>query len=72
MAHSSTPLTPREERAYQRLRATSSPQNSFSRRWAVNELVDDEFHAEEASELLEQLLLKGYLYEVQSDLYFTD
>ncbi|WP_139246727.1 hypothetical protein [Halogranum amylolyticum] len=72
MRHSQTPLTPREQAAFERLRGVVDEMNAGCQREAANTAVAETgFEADEAVQLVDRLLSKGYLYAVQDDVRIT-
>lgn len=68
-----TPLRPREEEALERLHVDYEPvADSFSREVAVDTLGEIGLEPSAAHTVLDQLLLKGYLYAVDEDIHITD
>lgn len=72
MRNPPTPLNPREQDALDHLEESHGFEDSFSYNTATDELANAEFHTDEAQRLIEQLLLKGYIYEVNDQLRLTD
>lgn len=71
MGHSRTPLTSREEDALDYLEQylnEPADDEHHGREDAVAHLTEHEFEPADARALIEQLLLKGYLYEVEDEL----
>ena len=71
MSNSQTPLSPTNRTALQRLEEcveTLDDDAALTRETAVDCLTDGEFEHTEATQQIEQLLLKGYLYEVDEEL----
>lgn len=71
MRESRTPLRPGEREVLEHLEAyvdTRPDEESLTRERAVAHLVESGFEHVEARERIEQLLSKGYLYEVQDEL----
>lgn len=71
MSNSRTPLSPADRDALEQLEAyvkTAGDETVLTRETAVAHLVEGEFEQAEARERIEQLLLKGYLYEVDEEL----
>jgi hypothetical protein len=71
MKRSRTPLTPSEQATLDRLKEhpyLSSGQEEVTRADVVSYLVGEGIERADAVDHVEQLLLKGYLYEVDSDL----
>ncbi|MDS0243165.1 MULTISPECIES: hypothetical protein [unclassified Haloferax] len=71
MRNPQTPLSPLEQEAFDRLEQQFDSGDNFERETALIQLKYAEFEREEATELIEQLLLKGYLYEVDEGLRIT-
>jgi hypothetical protein len=72
MRNPQTPLSPREETAFERLRdVVGQDDDGCQRDTAVDALVARGFDDDEAVHLIEQLLLKGYLYAVHDDVRLT-
>ncbi|WP_049894354.1 hypothetical protein [Halogranum rubrum] len=72
MRHSQTPLTPREKDAFERLRGIVDGMDAGCRREAATTAVAEAgFEADEAAQLVDRLLSKGYLYAVQNDVRIT-
>ena len=72
MRNPPTPLSPREQDALDYLEDSHGFEEPFSYNTAIDELTNAEFYTDEAQRLIEQLLLKGYLYEVNDQLRLTD
>ncbi|SDN15418.1 hypothetical protein SAMN04487949_3514 [Halogranum gelatinilyticum] len=72
MRHSQTPLTPREEDAFKRIREVFDESDAASHRDALTEALAARMFEEDESEyLVEQLLSKGYLYAVHEEVRIT-
>lgn len=72
MRNDQTPLGPVEEAALERLRADYEPvADSFSRATAVDILGGIDIETSVAHNVLDRLLLKGYLYAVDDELHIT-
>ena len=72
MWNSPTPLSPSERAAFERLeQQLEGTEDAVMREEAINYLTTGEFDYPEATHLLEQLLLKGYLYESEAGLRIT-
>jgi hypothetical protein len=72
MRHSQTPLTPREEDAFKRIREVFDETDSGRHRDALIEaLAARMFEEDESVYLVEQLLSKGYLYSVHEKVRIT-
>lgn len=71
MANSQTPLTPREEEAFDRLGVVVGETEKRHREAVVAALADAGLPESEADSLLDRLLLKGYVYVVHDELYLT-
>ncbi|WP_332900368.1 hypothetical protein [Haladaptatus sp. CMSO5] len=71
MRNSRTPLSPREQDAFEQLEAyvETGGNEVVTRAVAVDYLTTTRFERADARDLLEQLLLKGYLYEVDDELH---
>ncbi|SEP03883.1 hypothetical protein SAMN04487948_111123 [Halogranum amylolyticum] len=73
MRNSQTPLTPREEDAFECLREVVDGMDAgCPRAAAIEAVVALEFDRDEAVYLVDQLLLKGYLYAVGDEIRVTD
>lgn len=70
MHNSSTPLSPREEDALERLEShyETIQDNRVTRQMAVDHLTSSGFESADAHNCVQQLILKGYLYEVDEEL----
>ncbi|MBX0297399.1 hypothetical protein [Haloarcula nitratireducens] len=71
MENPRTPINPSEEAALELIEQcvdSSSEQSGISREDAVSHLVDDGIEQADANARIKQLLLKGYLYEVDNEL----
>ena len=71
MQNSRRPISPAEQDVLDHLEAYAEelPEDeSFARETAIAYLAEQSFGRTEASELIERLLLKGYLYEVGEEL----
>ena len=71
MPNSRTSLSPTNRDALRRLETcveTLDDEVVFTHEMAVDCLTDGEFEQPEARQQIEQLLLKGYLYEVDEEL----
>lgn len=66
-----TPLSSREETALDSLQQQLGPDKKFTRGMAVDQLETAAFERPEADDLIDQLLQKGYLYEVDNHLQIT-
>ena len=72
MWNSPTPLSPSERAAFERLeQQMGGTKEAIEREEVVNYLTTGEFEFPEATQLLKQLLLKGYLYESETGLRIT-
>ncbi len=71
MRHSSTPLTPSQQTALELIAQGTDEDGMTTHDAAVDLLTDGGFERPEAQDLLEQLLLKGYLYEATDGLRLT-
>ena len=71
MRHSSTPLTPSQQTALELIAQGSDKDGTITHDAAVDLLTDGGFERPEAEDLLEQLLLKGYVYESTNGLRLT-
>ena len=71
MRNPQTPLSSREEAALNSLQQQWGPDKKFTREMAVDQLKDSTFERAEAEDLIDQLLQKGYLYEVDNHLQIT-
>jgi predicted transcriptional regulator len=72
MRHSQTPLTPREEDAFKRVREILDETDPTRHRDALTEaLAARMFDEDESVYLVEQLLSKGYLYAVHEEVRIT-
>ena len=72
MRNPPTPLSPREQDALDYLEERHGFEDPFSYDTSIEELASVEYQTEEAQQVIEQLLLKGYLYEVDDQLRVTD
>lgn len=66
-----TPLGPREEDALEQLEAyfeTVGDAKVVTQETAVSQLTTNGFERADADDIIEQLILKGYLYEVAEEL----
>lgn len=73
MRNPSTPLTPSQQTAFEQITQGIGEENeSIKPETAVEFITDGGFERPEAQDLLEQLLLKGYLYESKHGLKVTD
>ena len=70
MENSRTPLNPREEEVLEHLEQSldTADDETLTREAAVGHLVTQDFERPDAQAHIEQLLLKGYLYEVDEEL----
>jgi len=71
MGHSRTPITSREEAALDHLEQyidDTADDEDRTREDAVASLTEHDFELADARALIEQLLQKGYLYEVEDAL----
>lgn len=71
MENSSTPLTPSQESALGLIMQGVDDDETITHNEAVDLLTTGGFERPEAHDLLEQLLLKGYLYEATGGLRLT-
>lgn len=72
MRNPQTPLAQTEEAALEHLRQDYEPvSDSFSRNTAVRKLGEIDIEPDSAENVLDHLLLKGYLYAVDDDLHIT-
>ncbi|SEP23057.1 hypothetical protein SAMN04487948_12419 [Halogranum amylolyticum] len=72
MRNPSTPLTPSQQAALKQItQGIDDESESVKQETAVGYIVDGGFEQPEAQSLLEQLLLKGYLYESKHGLKIT-
>lgn len=71
MQNSSTPLTPSQEAALGLVMQGVDDDETIAHDDAINLLTAGGFERPEAQDLLEQLLLKGYLYETTDGLRLT-
>lgn len=73
MRNPPTPLSPNEEAALERLQQDYEPvSDSFPREIAIDHLGDIDVDIDTAHKLLDRLLSKGYLYEVDNELRITE
>ena len=72
MRNPPTPLSPREQDALDYLEESHGFEDPFSYKTALEELASADYQTDEAQRVIEQLLLKGYLYEVNDQLRVTD
>ena len=73
MRNPQTPLTPREEDAFERLReASDETSGHYQRSDAVELVAMGRFEEDEARVLIDQLLSKGYLYAVGDEIRITE
>jgi len=71
MGNSETPITPGEREVLEQLETyveTTADTQPLTRESALTYLTEQGFERPEASDRIEQLLLKGYLYEVDEEL----
>lgn len=72
MRDSQTPLTPREEDAFEHLKDVVDGRDDGCRREvAIEAVAARSFDEDEAVHLLDQLLSKGYLYVVRDEVRIT-
>jgi hypothetical protein len=71
MRNSSTPLTPSQQAALELITQGIDDDEMISHDAAVDLLTNGGFERPEAEDLLEQLLLKGYVYESTNGLRLT-
>ncbi|SFL46524.1 hypothetical protein SAMN04487950_3892 [Halogranum rubrum] len=71
MRNSSTPLTPSQQAALECITQDLDEDEMITHDAAVNLLTAGGFERPEAEDLLEQLLLKGYVYESTNGLRLT-
>ena len=72
MRNPPTPLSPREQDALDYLKESYGFEDPFLYNTALERLASADYQSDEAQRLIEQLLLKGYLYEVNGQLRVTD
>jgi hypothetical protein len=73
MRNPQTPLTPREEDAFERLQMDTDGTNGhYQRSDAVEAVATGRFEKDEAQVLIDQLLSKGYLYAVDDEIRITE
>ena len=71
MRNSSTRLTPSQQTAFEQIEQTVETDEPFTHDTAIDWISAGDVEHAEAEALLEQLLLKGYLYETGTGLRIT-
>jgi hypothetical protein len=71
MRHSATRLTPSQQTAFEQIEQTVATDEPFTHDTAIDCISTGDVEPPEAETLLEQLLLKGYLYETDVGLRIT-
>jgi hypothetical protein len=71
MRHSSNRLTPTQQTAFEQIEQAVTTDEPFTRDTAIEWITAGDVEHAEAEALLEQLLLKGYLYETGTGLRIT-
>jgi hypothetical protein len=71
MRHSSTRLTPTQQTAFEQIEQAVTTDEPFTHDTAIDWITAGDIEHAEAEALLEQLLLKGYLYETGTGLRIT-
>ena len=71
MRYSPTRLTPTQQTAFEQIEQAVATDEPFTRETAIDWISTGDVEHSEAESLLEQLLLKGYLYETGTGLRIT-